>query len=87
MKIKNKLKLLICLTLLSFVYTKGQVTIGNDESTAQGALLQLKDQTGITNGDANANKGLGLPRVKLLSTTIDTGDNLATTIKMNILVF
>lgn len=80
MKIKNKLKLLICLTLLSFVYTKGQVTIGNDESTAQGALLQLKDQTGITNGDANANKGLGLPRVKLLSTTIDTGDNLATTI-------
>lgn len=42
-----------------------QVTIGNDESAAPGALLQLKDLKNAELGGANSTKGLMLPRVRL----------------------
>jgi len=44
-----------------------QVTIGNNEAPEKGALLQLKNIDGVTDGSANATKGLGLPRVNLVS--------------------
>jgi len=42
-----------------------QVTIGNNEPPAEGALLQLKTDQNITDGSKNSTKGLGLPRVNL----------------------
>lgn len=56
------------LFLLFIVYGTSlfaQVTIGNSEIPAKGALLQLKNMDGVTDGGVNANKGLGLPRVEL----------------------
>lgn len=41
-----------------------QVTIGSGEKPAEGALLDLKQES-KTDGAANSHKGLGLPRVKL----------------------
>jgi len=46
-----------------------QVTIGSKEEPAIGAILQLKDIGGVTDGNANATKGLSLPRVRLSSRT------------------
>jgi len=46
-----------------------QVTIGNNEAPEKGALLQLKNIEGITDGSANATKGLGLPRILLTEKT------------------
>ncbi|WP_165041148.1 hypothetical protein [Dysgonomonas sp. ZJ709] len=43
-----------------------QVTIGAKESPAQGAILQLKDEGVYINGQT-ASKGLGMPRVALVS--------------------
>lgn len=53
--------------LLSFFYFSwtsvwGQVTIGNNNSPAEGAILQLKQDENLT---VNSAKGLGLPRVIL----------------------
>ncbi len=45
----------------------GQVTIGSDTPPKTGALLDLNQN--VINGDANSNKGLGLPRVALTSLT------------------
>jgi len=42
-----------------------QVTIGNNETPVEGALLQVKESTGITNDAANSTKGLAFPRVAL----------------------
>lgn len=42
-----------------------QVTVGLDEAPEEGALIQLKTISGVTDGSANAYKGLGLPRVEL----------------------
>jgi len=44
-----------------------QVTIGNTEAPVEGALLQLKNIDGKTNGEANSTKSLGLPRVALIN--------------------
>ena len=42
-----------------------QVTVGSFEVPAPGALLQLKENANVTDGNANSNKGLLLPRVRL----------------------
>lgn len=44
---------------------KSQVTIGLNEEPQSGSLLQLKNLSNITDGGANATKGLMLPRVSL----------------------
>jgi hypothetical protein len=59
--------LLFCLSLFSRL--PAQVTIGADEAPAEGALLQLKDLLNVTTGAKNANKGLLMPRVQLVSST------------------
>jgi len=59
----------ILITNISLAFS--QVTIGNNEAPEKGALLQLKNIDGKTNGEANASKGLGLPKVNLLSTQLD----------------
>lgn len=48
---------------------QAQVTIGYNEAPVDGALLQLKSSSNVTG--ANADKGLMLPRVKLLTTQLD----------------
>jgi hypothetical protein len=66
MKRRIKIKLLF----LSFCLVPGlyaQVTVGTVEMPADGALLQLKTTTGVAGGDKNANGGLLLPRVSLVS--------------------
>lgn len=60
----------ILLTLLAFIVNGNtpllaQISIGTTETPVKGALLQLKTTEGITDGSANANKGLMLPRVSL----------------------
>lgn len=61
--------LLLCIAIFAKTDSKAQVTIGTTEASAQGAILQLKNIGGITNGAANANRGLALPRVQLISPT------------------
>lgn len=64
------MKILYSLFCINFIYiqlTLAQVTIGNQEPPTQGALLQLKNIEGVTNGASNATKGLGLPRVGLVN--------------------
>lgn len=70
-----KLKImLIGVTILFFLVTAdAQVTIGSDIMPRKGTLLDLKEN-GNTGKDANANKGLGLPRVALSSLTTLTVD-------------
>jgi len=53
----------ILITNVSLAFS--QVTIGNNEPPAEGALLQLKNINSITNGGVNSTKGLMLPRVEL----------------------
>ncbi len=70
MKLKaNKTKLLPALILLVVsifaLPVQAQVTIGEGETPVSGALLQLKDKTGINDDSANATKGLSFPRVNL----------------------
>ena len=65
----------LCSILLFCNMTIAQVTIGNGETPAKGAILQLKENETI-NG-ANSSKGLGLPRVALTpSITNDLGESL-----------
>jgi hypothetical protein len=60
--------LLVCLGISPGLYA--QVTIGIDEAPAEGALLQLKDiKDAISNGGKNADKGLLMPRVRLVNNT------------------
>lgn len=62
----HKLGLLI-ISICLCLTVKSQVSIGSLETPTAGALLQLKNIDGKTDGSANASKGLGLPRVKLTS--------------------
>ncbi len=57
-------------------HAKAQVTIGSSETPAQGAILQLKNLDKITDGSANATKGLGLPRVSLITRKNDLNKTL-----------
>lgn len=70
---------LLGLLLISQI-SLAQVTIGENEPPVNGALLQLKNKTN-SNNITNADKGLQLPRVSLLSRTLEgTYDNLSKTI-------
>lgn len=78
MKLQRKiLGALLFLSLLG-IKTFSQVTIGSNEKPVEGALLHLSDITGTTEGEANATKGLMLPRVKLIKNADNT--NVANTI-------
>ena len=61
----NKLLILTLLVVANISQGYSQVTIGNIEKPIEGALLQLKNIDGVTDGSANSIKGLGLPRVNL----------------------
>lgn len=67
MKRKHNLSLFCFIFLISILTIKAsaQVTFGNLEEPTKGSLLQLKNIDNITNGNANASKGLLLPRVEL----------------------
>jgi uncharacterized protein (TIGR02145 family) len=72
----NKIKLTIILTLFAALCTAayGQVTIGSNIPSNNGALLDLKQEK-KDDGSANSSKGLLLPRVILTNPTdITTGD-------------
>lgn len=79
-----KRKFIVFLLLFSFCLTGSiyaQVTIGSGLAPNKGALLDLK-QDEVTNGAANATKGLLLPRLNLASLKIIDGSNdLKTTIE------
>ncbi|MDR1679469.1 MAG: hypothetical protein LBR81_06790 [Prevotellaceae bacterium] len=67
---KRNSKVIVCMfslfiSLFAVQYAFGQVTIGADEAPATGAILQLKEKTGVTDSTHNASKGFALPRVVL----------------------
>lgn len=59
--------------ILSFtivcISVQGQVTIGSASVPVEGAILQLKNVEETEVGGANADKGIGMPRVQLISPT------------------
>lgn len=61
----KKLFYLTFITLLNITLGYSQVSIGNIEEPAEGALLQLKTIPNITDSSANSKKGMMLPRVDL----------------------
>ncbi len=63
------LTLLATVLLLPGLSLTAQVTIGQGEEPVNGALLQLKDKANVNGKNANATKGLGMPRVELTSET------------------
>jgi len=67
MKATNRINIYILLPIFfaSIGIAKAQVTIGCGEEPLPGTILQLKNTTGITDGSANATRGLLLPRVEL----------------------
>lgn len=60
-------KFVIALFTISTLHMQAQVTIGLTEAPIEGALLQLKNIDNVTDGSANATKGLLPPRVSLKS--------------------
>jgi len=60
-----------------FNIVHAQVSIGSDFPPRDGAILDLKERD-VDGSQANTDKGLGLPRVSLLSPTILTIDNNST---------
>jgi len=71
---KLKLLLIHIVLLLAMPAAKAQVTIGSDIPPRAGSLLDLKENA-ETGKKANAEKGLGLPRVELESFTKLTIDD------------
>lgn len=67
-KLSKLITCIFCLLPVSAIFA--QVTIGSTTAPEKGALLQLKDNGTYSNGET-AEKGLGLPRVNLLSTKLD----------------
>jgi hypothetical protein len=67
MKTKLAFYFLILLLFITGSITEisAQVTVGTGEETVKGAILQLKEKTGVTDDAFNAYRGLGLPRVTL----------------------
>lgn len=55
----------LCAFLVASLTISGQVTFGSGIRPVEGALLQLKEQD-VPNGEANASRGLGFPRVTLV---------------------
>jgi len=67
--------LIFSITFLLLVHgIQAQVTIGSNATPRTGSLLDLKEN-GMAGDKANANKGLGLPRVALSSPTTLTIDD------------
>lgn len=67
---KKTAKLLVAISMLTLAtYTNAQVTIGTGTKSAPGALLQLKENDNL---DANATKGLLLPRLQLTAHNLDS---------------
>ncbi len=62
--VRTKLSVLI-LFMVSVFTTQAQVTIGSDEVPVEGAVLQIKEKTGVTDSTFNSYKGVALPRVVL----------------------
>ena len=56
-----------CLSIFVAINANAQVTIGLGEAPVSGALLQLKSESNAVPGGANAQKGLGMPRMVLTS--------------------
>ncbi|MDH6353776.1 hypothetical protein M2132_000093 [Dysgonomonas sp. PH5-45] len=76
MKSLKYIKILLPVVLFfSFAGMKAQVTIGQDQKTEKGAILQLKEKAGT---DANSTRGLLMPRVNLLK---ETGANMLATME------
>lgn len=67
-KLSKLITCIFCLLPVPAVFA--QVTIGSTTAPEKGVLLQLKDDGTYSNGET-AEKGLGLPRVNLLSTKLD----------------
>lgn len=63
----NKLAKTFLILTVFFLWLpmQAQVTVGSNEEPVKGALFQIKDTEGITNGAKNASKGLAFPRVEL----------------------
>lgn len=65
MKKRNLILVFSCL-LFAAAPMYAQVTIGIDEAPTEGALLQIKSDKSVTNGDLpNSTKGVAFPRVEL----------------------
>lgn len=64
-KLNAKFLLLLLLFANFNLFLSSQVSIGLTEEANKGALLQLKTIENVTDGEANATKGLLLPRVNL----------------------
>lgn len=75
MKVQKAFWILFLSSIIYVNYLNAQTTIGSDEAPVSGALLQLKNIRGVTDGSPNATKGLGLPRIQL-SKTDDLSDLL-----------
>ena len=69
---KTKIFLTLLLYLIS-IMAFSQVTVGSSAPANKGALLDMKERDPDAN-NANANKGLALPRVKLNRLTTTTSD-------------
>jgi len=65
MKTNKFLKIVLLTFFMGGLSVHAQVTIGSEEPPAEGALLQVKNKTGVTNGSDNATKGFAFPRVAL----------------------
>lgn len=76
---KTMRTLTFLLGILLVAQVSAQVTIGSSKQNMSGALLDLKDEGTYTNGET-ANRGLGLPRVKLTKINPTTDNELAASI-------
>lgn len=76
MRLRFGALLLLCFLSL---HAGAQSTIGSGEAPEKGALLQLKDKTGVTDGSENATRGVGLPRVQLKDATGDLATTMGAT--------
>ncbi|MDR0371662.1 MAG: hypothetical protein LBH80_07430 [Prevotellaceae bacterium] len=57
---------ILLVTILIFALpSQAQIVIGSNETPVKGALLQVKDKTGVTDDSENAAKGIVFPRVRL----------------------
>lgn len=63
---KISIRLIVIFISLNINTLNAQVTIGSNEQPLDGAILQLKSFENVTDGSANSDRGLGLPRVQLV---------------------
>lgn len=80
MKLQQKLFIIFAICFAFQISISAQVTVGSAYEPLEGAILQLKEDN---NPEENSKKGICMPRVKILSETIPTGETLAQTIEGN----